>query len=163
LSESPASYRVGDPHPSTEKLPEKPAKKPRPFRLTATKARTELSAKEFVEQCALMDWCRIPTVLRQYPEIALLHHIPNGEKRDAATAARLKRMGVKPGIPDLFLPAARAKFHGLYVELKRVGKDETDVQEKVIETLRAQGYAVAVCQGWEMARKAIERYLTLVK
>ena len=54
-------------------------------------------------------------------------HVPNGEKRDKATAARLKRMGVKPGISDFLLIAPEgARLHAL--ELKRQGKKPTDEQ-----------------------------------
>ena len=31
-----------------------------------------------------------------------MHHIPNGGKRGKAEAARLKAMGVKPGVSDIF-------------------------------------------------------------
>jgi hypothetical protein len=36
------------------------------------------------------------------PEVVWLH-VPNGEKRDKATAALLERMGVLAGAPDFFL------------------------------------------------------------
>jgi len=37
------------------------------------------------------------------PRRVLWWHTPNGEKRDKVTAAILKRMGTKPGIPDFLL------------------------------------------------------------
>jgi hypothetical protein len=37
---------------------------------------------------------------RALPETARFTHIPNGEKRDARTGAKLKRMGVRKGWPD---------------------------------------------------------------
>ena len=30
-------------------------------------------------------------------------HVPNGEKRDKRTAGKLKKMGVKPGVPDILI------------------------------------------------------------
>ena len=54
------------------------------------------------------------------PELRLLHAIPNGGKRLKSEAARLQAMGVKPGVPDLCLPVPRGKYHGLYIELKRL-------------------------------------------
>lgn len=37
------------------------------------------------------------------PKTVLWWHTPNGEKREQVTAAILKGMGVKPGVPDLLL------------------------------------------------------------
>lgn len=37
------------------------------------------------------------------PRRVMWWHTPNGEKRDAVTAAMLKAMGVKPGVPDFLL------------------------------------------------------------
>ena len=44
------------------------------------------------------------------------HHPATGELRDAATAAKLQRMGVRAGLPDLLL-LIEGRLHGL--ELKR--------------------------------------------
>lgn len=52
-------------------------------------------------------------------------HTPNGEKRDPATAAKLKRMGVKPGVHD-FLIVHAGRIYGL--ELKRAGETPTSDQ-----------------------------------
>ena len=67
-------------------------------------------------QEALFSWAAYRTGLM--PELQYMYHVPNGGKRDAATAVALKRQGVKAGVPDIMLPAARAGYHGLYIELK---------------------------------------------
>ena len=67
-------------------------------------------------QEALFSWAAYRTGLM--PELQYMYHVPNGGKRDKATAAVLKRQGVKAGVPDIMLPAARAGYHGLYIELK---------------------------------------------
>lgn len=55
-------------------------------------------------------------------------HLPMGELRDKATAARLKRMGVQPGWPDfIFVGPGRVFF----LELKRKGEWPTDEQADV--------------------------------
>jgi hypothetical protein len=52
-----------------------------------------------------------------------VHHSPNGGVRDERTGAKLKRMGLSPGFPDLFFPYAKKGFHGLYIEVKsKTGK-----------------------------------------
>lgn len=113
---------------------------------------------EAQEQRFLFQWAGLAE--QKYPELKLLHHVPNGGKRDAKTAANLKREGVKAGVPDIVLPVARGKFHGLYIELK-VGKNKTSLRQNVwIENLREQGYFVKVCYGWINAREVIERYLS---
>ena len=53
-------------------------------------------------------------------------HIPSGELRDKVTAAKLKRMGVKAGWPDLLLLGPDGRPHCL--ELKRRGRCLSDTQ-----------------------------------
>lgn len=96
----------------------------------------------------------------QWPELVLLHHIPNGGFRGKREAARLKRMGVKPGVPDLHLPVARGGFHGLYVEMKRRDGGRVSSEQRVwLAALHAAGHCVAVCEGWEQAVAVIRDYL----
>ena len=64
-------------------------------------------------QEALFSWAAYRTEIM--PELQYMYHVPNGGKRDKATAAVLKRQGVKAGVPDIMLPAARAGYHGLYM------------------------------------------------
>ena len=53
-------------------------------------------------QEALFSWAAYRTGLM--PELQYMYHVPNGGKRDKATAAVLKRQGVKAGVPDIMLP-----------------------------------------------------------
>lgn len=113
---------------------------------------------EHQEQCALFEWQE--WMAKQMPELHLMHAIPNGGKRDIRTAAMLKAEGVKPGVPDIFLPVSRGGKHGLYIELKRrKGGVVSKEQEAWIRALMVQGYCCAVCHGWEAARDEILRYL----
>jgi hypothetical protein len=93
------------------------------------------------------------------PELEYLHHVPNGGKRDKATAVALKRRGVKAGVPDISLPAARGGYHGLYIELKAGRNTTTKSQERWLSYLNGQGYYTAVCYGWRKAAELIEQYL----
>lgn len=113
---------------------------------------------EAQEQMALMHWAEWQRTA--HPELRLLYHIPNGGSRGKAEAGRFRAMGVKAGVPDLFLPVARGGCHGLYIELKREKAGRTSaVQEGWIEALREQGYRVRVCHGWVAASEAILEYL----
>lgn len=57
---------------------------------------------ESVEQQCLFRWAAFAQAA--HPELRLLYHIPNEGERSKATGARLKREGLKPGVPDLYLP-----------------------------------------------------------
>jgi len=109
------------------------------------------------QQEALFDWAGYQ--LGRMPELEYMHHVPNGGKRDAATAIALKRQGVKAGVPDIHLPAPKGKYHGLYIELKAGKNTTTGNQQRWLEYLRQQGYFTAVCYGWKIAAELIETYL----
>lgn len=58
----------------------------------------------------------------------LLFHVPNGEKRDAATARKLKAMGVVRGIPDfIFL----YRFTPYGIEMKGKGGEQSKEQKEI--------------------------------
>lgn len=112
---------------------------------------------EHSEQAALLQWASTRT--GAIPELARLFAIPNGGYRAKSTAARLKAEGVKPGVPDLFLPVPRWSYHGLWIEMKH-GKNHTSKeQDDWLAWLHEQGYDVTVCHHWEDAAKMIEAYL----
>lgn len=96
-----------------------------------------------------------------YPELCLLHHIPNGGSRDPIEAKRLKEQGVKPGVPDLCLPVARGQYHGLYIEMKTETGKTSPEQDWWVEEITRQGYFVEVCHGWESAVRTLEWYMNL--
>ncbi len=113
---------------------------------------------EFQEQCTLFQWAGIEA--KHYPELDLMFAIPNGgSRRDAIEGANLKRSGVKAGVPDIFLPAAKQGRYGLFIELKaKMGKVSKN-QEEMIELLRKQGYGAKICFGFEEAKDTILKYL----
>lgn len=112
------------------------------------------------EQRNLLQWATVAS--RQTPVLGLLFHIANGGHRHPAVAKKLRAAGVKPGVPDLFLPVARYLYHGLFIELKRRGGGTTGVTQKQWHAaLRAQGYDVAVANGWIEARDVILNYLRI--
>lgn len=121
------------------------------------------SGTEDAHQKALMCWCQLNAGKR--PELAWLFHIPNGGSRHIAEAGKLKAMGVRRGVPDLFLPvqnynrSADSGYIGLFIELKKIGGKVPPEQLIWIEYLNNQGYKAVVCYGWEEARDVIEEYL----
>lgn len=112
---------------------------------------------EHEHQVALFAWAESQT--HRWPELALLYAIPNGGKRGKAVAGKLKAEGVKRGVPDVCLPVPRAQFHGLFVELKRIGGKPDERQLEWRAQLRAQGYRAEIVEGWHAARDLLIRYL----
>lgn len=112
---------------------------------------------EEAEQVALLEWAAYKT--GQWPELTYLFHIPNGGLRNKATAARLKAAGVKPGVPDLFLPVTRGPYAGLFIEMKFGVNKPSPEQQRYLDMLAGEGYAVEVCYGCEQAIETITAYL----
>lgn len=109
-----------------------------------------LTSSEDAEQEAVVEYCdllHIPIV-----------HIPNEGKRSLSYAARMKRMGLRSGFPDLFVTLARGGYHGLFIEMKYGNNKTTKEQKEWLELLAAEGYACAVCYGAAEAIKIIESY-----
>lgn len=65
------------------------------------------------EQETLFAWAAANEGTHQ--ELRLLFAVPNGGYRHKQTALRMKRTGVKPGVPDMCLPVARGGYHSLWV------------------------------------------------
>ena len=116
------------------------------------------SGTEHGHQAALFCW--IALNVREYPKLEKLFHIQN------ASANRSARVvGVKAGVPDLFLPVYNGTYSGLFIELKRPqseGKKAGNLsadQKEWIDDLYSEGFCVIVCYGWEHARNVLIEYL----
>lgn len=93
-----------------------------------------------------------------HPDLVLMS-IPNGGKRDPRVAAQMKREGVLAGAPDIFLAEPRLAWHGLFIEMKKIGGKTNDTQNQVIANLKAKGYQVLVCEGADEAYGEFLRYV----
>lgn len=74
---------------------------------------------------------------------------------------KLKRMGVKRGIPDIVCPMARKTYHGLVIELKRIDGKMSDVSPEQADWLawfKRQGWETHVAFGFEQAKGFVEAY-----
>ena len=116
---------------------------------------------EHDEQVLLVQWAdrtRIGGVLvGDY-----LAAVPNAGKRSARAGARLKAEGLRPGFPDLALTMPARGYHGLFIEMKRVGAPESDVrdnQREWLERLNKIGYFAYVARGFAEARELLLWYL----
>lgn len=115
---------------------------------------------------ALADTATGAGLSKPQPLLRLLFAVHNQGHGDAVRGARAKAEGVKPGVPDVMLPVVRRFDNyaaGLFVELKlpnftlsAVSEDQTRWHDE----LKAQGYRVEVCGGWQAAANVIERYMS---
>ena len=96
------------------------------------------------------------------PELRWLFHVPNGGWRNVTVGAKLKREGVRRGVPDYIWPLCRDGYPGFYLELKRVkGGGLEPEQKEYRDWLVSQGYRWVMCRGAAEAWEAIMAYHAL--
>ena len=112
------------------------------------------------EQSALFSWAELS--LGKYPELRWMYHVTNEGKRTKSYGAELVRQGLKSGVPDICLPVPKGRYHGLYIEMKRIGEKPTKEQREWLQGLSDNGYFCYVGdKGWEDAMKIIVKHLNL--
>ena len=108
-------------------------------------------SSEDTEQETVVQWARMMS--GRWPELGLLHHIPNGGSRNKKEAVKLKRMGVLAGVADLHLPVSRSGYHSIYIEMKF---DDGRLSKSQKEFLKAASYERNYCIVCYSAADAIE-------
>jgi len=121
--------------------------------------------KEDDLQAACIKWIRYA-----YPDIVCFS-IPNGGKRNAIEAARMKHTGTLPGVADLFVMKSKEEpssfnperyihiWHGLFIEMK-VGKNtQSECQSDFAAAAMAGGYKYSICRSFDEFKTVIEKYL----
>lgn len=98
--------------------------------------------------------------IKKYPWGRYVFHICNESVGGYAWQVRNRQLGVRKGVPDLFLPIPMNGRHGLFVEMKREkGGSLSREQRMWINLLSKVGYQVEVCHGWKQAAETMERYM----
>lgn len=96
----------------------------------------------------------------QYPSWSqFLFHIRNGGSMKSAREGRkFKLMGVRKGVPDLFLSIPNDEFHGFYIELKKPGGKPSS--EQVVSGLMLEnlGYKWMIIDDLEVFMTEVKRY-----
>lgn len=133
---------------------------------------------EDAEQKAFFEWCRLPSILKKYPQLEFIYSSQSGMKfNNAIAGARAKSLGMRKGVPDICLPVPRWRYcpnqcgakrfiyAGLYIEMKRPavkgaskGRASKE-QNEMIDFLNAQGYKAVVCYGATQAIECVQEYL----
>ena len=129
------------------------------YRASLRQSTARYATSEAEEQMALIEWKG--AMLGREPRLALLFHPANGELREKRVGAKLKRMGVVPGVPDLWLPVPSAGYVGLAIELKAIGGHTSPDQDWWLLELTRNGWYTAVRYGWLSAAKMIAWYLDI--
>ncbi|MGQ5289894.1 VRR-NUC domain-containing protein [Pectobacterium actinidiae] len=112
---------------------------------------------ELEEQAALIDWAD-KTVIDGIKIGDYLLHVPNEGKRGPKAARDAKRLGVRAGVPDLFLALPRGGYAGLWIEMKAKNGELSTQQEVWLSRLEDVGYRVVCCFGFEQAVSVIETF-----
>lgn len=87
---------------------------------------------------------------------AMIWHTPNGGKRDKATARKLKRMGVKPGVPDIAVLLYECRL--FWFEVKE-GKDTASKEQiEFMDASHHRGAPGAVVRSIDDVRRALKAW-----
>jgi hypothetical protein len=105
----------------------------------------QIKVYEFVKQCTDLPFL----------------HIANERSCSIQQGMILKRMGVRAGVSDIFIPRANKTLHGLWIELK-FGKNKlSSSQLKFINEMIAEGYGAFVAYGAEEAILVIKSFYNI--
>ena len=85
-------------------------------------------------------------------EGVLWWHTPNGGSRNAIEGAKLKRMGVKPGVPDI---AILWRGGVVFVELKTATGRLTRAQTDMRDALEAASFGWSLCRSVDELESAL--------
>lgn len=107
-------------------------------------------------QCACVRWFSL-----QYPRLhGRLFAVPNGGRRDAVTAAKLKAEGVVAGVADLILLKSNRDYGALLIEMKTLKGKQRDSQKEWQNTVCAdEEYKYVVCRSFDDFKREVDDYL----
>lgn len=120
--------------------------------------RTDIVTESQHQITAIAWWDKVGSRQYKLPTYALAA-IPNGGMRDIITAAKLRREGVRAGIPDLMLMVPRHGWSGLFIEQKRQDGRLSAAQIEIMAWLTLQGYMAATCYSADETIAAVQGYL----
>lgn len=107
-------------------------------------------------QCECVRWFSL-----QYPRLyGRLFAVPNGGRRDATTAAKLKAEGVVAGVADLILLKSNRDYGALLIEMKTRKGRQRDSQKQWENTVCADSeYKYVVCRSFDDFKLEVDDYL----
>ncbi len=129
--------------------------------MTQPRHRRPVQRSEEIEQAKVVRWSHLVAVRALMPDLRWLHHSPNGGQRDGFTGAQMKALGVKPGFPDLILPARAGQHPGLVIEMKSATGSTSATQKEWLAHFEAQNWQIRVARSAQEARTILCQYLGL--
>ena len=114
------------------------------------------SDEEHKIQCACVRWFGF-----RYPRLkGRLFAVPNGGRRDAVTAARLKAEGVVAGVSDLILLKSNRYYGALLIEMKKKDGYQSPSQKQWQRIICENGeYKYVVCHSVDDFMSEVDDYL----
>jgi len=107
---------------------------------------------EYEEQGSFVEWLKWHSIP--------FYHCPNGGSRNKIESARLKKIGVQAGIPDICIPRASRGYHGLYLEIKRRYQSKISPSQNYwLDLLSQEGYLAKIAYGVDQAIEIVKDYL----
>lgn len=94
--------------------------------------------KESYELIAVKEWVDLKVKL---PFI----HIPNEGVRNLRMGNLLKKMGMRSGVSDIFMPKSSRNYHGLWIEFKTGKGKVSNYQQAFIDEMNSLGYCACAC------------------
>jgi hypothetical protein len=89
-------------------------------------------------------------------------HVPNGEQRDKRQGAKLKAMGVRPGVSDLiFIMHDTSEVPVLFLELKVRNGKLTDDQKHFRDRVTVLGYVYEWADSFDEAVRILRKHHVL--
>lgn len=123
---------------------------------TAKQSVSKVVPLEHDEQVTFFEYLEL-----QYRNIVAFA-IPNAGKRSRKTGHRMKKEGLRKGVPDIMVAEKCGIYGGLFIEMKRQkGSVTSDEQLEMIAKLRAKGYFCVLARGFDEAVKHLKYYLSL--
>jgi len=121
---------------------------------------------EYDQQVTTVSWYK-----RQYPKYKKCIWATVNERQLYGTKGqrmgqmvKLKKLGFKSGVSDLTICVPRGTYHGMFLEMKDVGKtcaDVTGSQRDHLDIMREMGYFTGWAAGADIAIKMINDYMGL--
>ncbi|HHL2712979.1 TPA: VRR-NUC domain-containing protein, partial [Yersinia enterocolitica] len=113
---------------------------------------------EMEEQATLIEWAD-KTVIDGICIGDYLIHIPNEGKRGPKAARDAKRLGLRKGVPDLFLALPSGGYAGLWIEMKALNGKPTPDQNHWLNKMNEIGYLATIEFSCVEAMKTITEYI----
>lgn len=116
-----------------------------------------MSARRKQPESQLQQWC-VKWFRYQFP-VHIIFAIPNGGKRNAREAAKMKCEGVLAGVADLFIAQPVKNCSGLFIEMKVKTGTQTESQKKFEADIKSKGFEYTICKDFDDFKKKVENYL----